>query len=518
MGILKDLFTLAFTSGGAAVMDESPLEQSTNLMAVDITPAKTPAVRGRKRLSHPSYLTTTQPSESVLPVQDRRVASTDPESYRTNARNTRELIRSLSATNSDLSAAINSHLRTAITAGFTAIARNAPDGTVSEDGTKLVNAMLARFNVMHDYKNGFGGVMSLRSLSESLGMELMRYGSCCLELVLDRVRMPARLEPISTTQVFFRRDDKILKPHQLVGGEEISLDVPTFFYTAVDQDLLTVYSDSPFESGIQPTLASQSFLSDLRRVVKRALHPRLEVVIDEEKFKKNIPAEVLYDDVALKGYMDDMISSIESKVNGLKPEDAVVYFDTLGIQYITGGNNSYPEEVKVLNGIIDSKLSSGAKTLPSVLGHGTTGSQNIASSETLMHLKSSTGLVQEKLNEIYSRALTLAVRLYGLDVYVEFKYKEVNLRPELELEAFRAMEQSRVLELLSLGMISDVEASIRLTGELPDASAPKLQGTGFAMGKQQAGNPYSNTSESALNQATNSTAPDGEKSNNQGGK
>ena len=522
MNIFKTLLSVAFAQPQLKEdADDIPLEVASDrgqLMAADLPPAKTPAARNRKRVSHPSYITTTQTSDAILPVEDRRVATTDPETYRTNARNTRELIRSLTATNSDLSAAINSYLRTAITDTYTALAKNAADGTINEEGTKLVNAMLARFNVMHDDQNGFGGVMSMRSLSESLGLELMRYGSCCLELVLDRVRLPARLEPVSTTKVFFRRDGKILKPHQLVGGEEINLDIPTFFYTAVDQDLLAVYSDSPFEAGVQPTLASQSFLSDLRRVVRRALHPRLEVVIDEEKFKKNIPVDILYDDIALKEYMDTMISQIETKVNSLKPEDAVVYFDTLGISYVTAGNNSYPEEVKALNTIIDSKLASGAKTLPSVLGHGSTGSQNIASSETLMHLKSSTGLVQEKLNEIYSRAFTLAVRLFGLDVYVEFKYKEVNLRPELELEAFKAMRQSRVLELLSLGILSDTEATIQLTGGLPAAGAPALQGTNFMMkkGDTENDNPYSNTSESTLNKATDSKAPDGEKSNNQG--
>lgn len=484
--------------------------------AAALEPVQTPKPRSRAQLSHPSYLKTTRLSDSVLPREDRNVGTVDPETFRTNARNTRELMRSLSATNSDLSAAINSHLRTAITSGYTALARNVADDTISEEGTRLVTALISRFDIMQDYRTGFSGILSLRSLSESLGIELMRYGSCALELVLDRKRLPWKLSPVSTTQVVFKRDGKILKPFQTVGGEEIPLDVPTFFYTAVDQDLLTVYSDSPFEAGIQPTLASQSFLSDLRRVVRRALHPRLEVVIDEEKFRKNIPADVLYDPDALRTYMDNMISTIEEKVNGLSPEDAVVYFDTLGVQYLSGGNNSYPDEVRVLNQILDSKLASGSKTLPSVLGHGATASQNIASSETLMHMKSSMGLVQEKLNEMYSRAFTLAIRLFGLDVYVQFKYNEVNLRPELELESFKAMKQSRVLELLSLGVISDTEATIQLTGGLPAAGAPRLQGTGFTFNKGSSSeNPYSNTSESTVNKATDSDAPQGVKSQNQ---
>jgi hypothetical protein len=120
--------------------------------------------------------------------------------------------------------------------------------------------------------------------------------------------------------------------------------------------------------------------------------------------------------------------------------------------------------------------------MPSILGHGS-GSQNVASSETLLFMKNAKGMVQEKLNEIYSRALTLAVRLFGYDVYVEFRYADIDLRPESELEAFRSMRQSRILEQLSLGFITDEQASIELTGQLPPPGFKPLSGTGFVDGR-----------------------------------
>ena len=95
---------------------------------------------------------------------------------------------------------------------------------------------------------------------------------------------------------------------------------------------------------------------------------------------------------------------------------------------------------------------------------------------------------------IYSRALTQAVRLQGQDVYVEFKYAELDLRPQAELEAYKAMEQSRILEQLSLGLISDEEACILLTGNLPPEGYKPLAGSMFKSGTSIIANPNSQTS------------------------
>lgn len=82
----------------------------------------------------------------------------------------------------------------------------------------------------------------------------------------------------------------------------------------------------------------------------------------------------------------------------------------------------------------------------------------------------------------------------GKDGYVEFVYDTINLRPEDELEAFKTMKQSRILELLSLGMISDEEACLKLTRHLPPAGMPKLSGTMFRAANTGVNpNPTSNT-------------------------
>jgi hypothetical protein len=150
--------------------------------------------------------------------------------------------------------------------------------------------------------------------------------------------------------------------------------------------------------------------------------------------------------------------------------------------------------------------------MPVVLGHEAVGSSNIAGTQAMLYVKSVQAAVTMKLNELFSRLFTLAVRLYGVDAVVEFKYDSVDLRPESELEAFKAMAQSRVLEQLSLGLIDDTEASLILTGSLPVPGMKALSGTMFKSQKVEVSNPNSNTS--ALDQNLSGDAPKGVKSQN----
>jgi len=481
--------------------------------ASQLAPVPVPKVKPKQQ-SIPSYITNTrQQGDRVLPRTDRALANTDILTLRTNG-DTRQVIRSMVKATPDLSAGVFSYIRTAVSSRYTAMARNM-DGTFNRDATLLLQQLLTRFNTVQNYEDGFSGIASMRSTAESLAKELVQYGAASLELALDKGRLPRSLNPVSVVQIQFKQDDKWLKPVQVIGQEEIDLDIPTFFYTSLDQDLLDPYADSPLEASLQPVLADNDFFNDLRRLVKRALHPRLDVKINEEKFRKTIPQEIIFDAEKVRAYTDQVVAEVQQRVNDLNPEDALVHFDFIEFAYLNHGTASPAGEEEILQGIARSRLAAGSKTLPSVLGHGG-GTQNVASTESMLFIKNVSG-IQEKLNELFSRALTLAVRLFGQDCYVEFRYEPINLRPEDELEAFYAMKQSRVLELLSLGMITDDEASIMLTGTVTPAGFTSLMGTMFKGGGAIAGNPYSSTgsqgsTKGAGNQGLESDAPKGKKS------
>lgn len=457
--------------------------------AVQLAPVAIPKVKPNQQ-SIPSFLRQANPNpDTNLQRTDRRLASTDITTLRL-GNNSQKVLRDFVAASPDLGMAVSSYIRIGIPNGYKVKGYNM-DGTFNVDATNLIHQILARLDTVGNYDDGFSGIWSVRSVSEALAKELVMFGSCSMELVLDKSRLPRSLVPVSVRDVFFRPDDKWTKPVQTLGGVDTDLDVPTYFYVSIDQDLKEPYSDSPLEAAIQPVLADQEFQNDLRRVMKRAIHPRLDVLIDMEKLKKSMPAEYLHDAEKFKQYVDSVIADVEANINGLAPEDALVHYDFVTLEYKNNGGSDLSGEYKVLQDIINAKLATGSRSLPSVLGHGS-GSQNVASSETLMFMKNADGLVRLKLNEIFSKAFTLAARLFGLDCYVRFEYDPIDLRPESELEAFRAMKNSRVLDLLSLGLMTDEEASIELTGKLPPAGYTPLSGTFFRAGAGTNANPLNN--------------------------
>lgn len=468
----------------------------------------TPPKRLRNGLTAlPSHLRSANTdANSVLPRSDRRLATADI-ARMSRQQGSRELTRELAHSSPDLSAAMWAFLRTAVTQKFIAIARNL-DGTINPEATNLAQQLLTRFDLLPDYSEGYAGSWSIRAIAESWAKELYLYGSCDGELVLGKDRLPLRIQPLTTTTIEFKPDKEGLKPVQKVGGEEIDLDIPTFFHVALDMELMEAYAASPVESAIKPVLFSEQFLADIQRVVRRAVHPRIKVVVNQESFLKQMPPEMLHDQEKANEYFEAFMGDIEDQMNNLEPEDALVYTDIMEVTLDNNGNISLSSEYRTLEDLSNAKLATGAKVLPAMLGH-SDGASNIASTETLIFMKAAEGAIQFKLNEMFSKIMTLALRLFGLDVYVEFTFEPINLRPQSELASYRQADQSRLLELLSLGLMTDEQVSIELTGHLPPEGYTPLMGTMFRSASANDTNRDGDTSNdgSTLNQKQKSDAP-----------
>lgn len=449
-----------------------------------------------KQATIPSSFPNATPSDTAAMIKrELNLASADILQLRFGA-STLDTIRDLATASPDLSAAVAAAIRMGLSEGFRMKAWN-PDGTFNPDGTRLAYQILQRMDQVPDYTEGYNSVNSILSLSEQLAKDLMYTGGMGMELVLDKGRLPQKFVPIAGAQLVWYPDSsgKTTVPKQLLGGVYTDLDIPTFFYVSLDQDLRTAYSQSPLEASIQPVLADSDFTNDMRRVIKRAVHPRLDITIDTEVLQATVPPEIVNDPQKLLAFRSQVQADVSAVINGLLPEDALVHYDFLTVSYVTseGAGNSSPDKVfEGVQKLLNAKLATGARTLPSVLGHGS-GSQNIASSETLLAMKTADGMIRRKLNEMLSKGFTLAVRLFGLDVAISFIYDPIELRPTSELEAFYAQRQSRILEQLSFGLITDEEACLDLTGSLPPPGMAKLSGTMFSAGLGKGGeNPYSN--------------------------
>lgn len=421
----------------------------------------------------PSHRTQAEPQASAIRRPTRDLANTSRLTART-GQNQYAITRELAETSPDLAAAVSMLLRTGIPERFTVIGYNL-DGLVDRKATELAQELLRRLTFLGNVDGSYGAQQTIQSLSEQLGKELIYYGAASVEVALDKARIPASMNPISVTKLEAYDEDNAIKWKQKLGSTEIDLDIPTFVYVSVDQLLTEPYSSGFIQAASQPALSDAEFTDDVRRVLKRAVHPRFCGTVSTEMVRKNCPPEIANDPTKFSEYLSSVLAAIETVVNGLNPEDALVAFDSVEWSYVQGGHD--PSKIieriqKVLNG----KLAAGAKTLPVVLGHG--GTSNTSSTESLLYIKTA-DVLRRKLNELYSRALTVAIRVMGVDGYVEFKYAEIDLRPSSELAAYRSMEISSTLQLLSLGFITDDEAALALTGHLTPAGFKPLSGTGF---------------------------------------
>ena len=489
-------------SASAADQDRPEVAAATQL-----PPAPPPKVQKGSK-SYPGFFKTTKPDpKQPIRRDDRNVASADLLNYR-NGNDTRKIIHDYAHTSPDLSAALWAYLRVGIPSKYTAIAKSAVDGTIDVAATTLLQQIITRMDVMPDYTEGYSNVQSLKSLSESLAKELMMYGAMAGELILDKSRLPSAIQPVSVFTIQFKPDGKGLKPVQRVGNEEIDLDIPTFVMLGLDQDLTEAYPSSPFESAIKPVLFKEEFAQDIHKIIKRVIHPRQKAKINEEMFRKNLDQEAQLDPEKAKEAMNQVTNELQNLVNNLAPDEALVHFDTVDFEVENPSNAGLASEYEVLQQIGNSRLSTGAKTMGTILGF-QGGSSNIASSETMLFMKSATSAVKDKLDLFYSRIFTTALRLFGLDVVVEFRYADIDLRPEADLSAFRQTQQMMTLEKLSLGLITDEEASLTLTGKLPPSGYKPLSGTMFHLNKggQSADTQEPTNSGSTLNQNLNGDTP-----------
>lgn len=430
-----------------------------------LPPVPPPKVKPKGQ-AYPGYLQTLTPVTSRLPKNDLGLATADILQNFRFGQDTPTVLRNLVRANPDLSAAVSAYLRVGIPEKYIAIARN-PDGTVNDDATRLAWDMLQRFDKLPDYSSGFSQTGSVRMVAEALAKEGLLFGGMGCELVLDKGRLPYKFQPVTVPSLFFYEDDygpsRGLRPVQVVAGTEIDLDIPTFFLVYTDPSLVDAYPQSPLESAIQPVLTSQQFIQDLRRVMQRHVYPRYNIAIDEEKVRQIIPPEILNGPPEdLDAFLNGLISQVETTINELGVEEALVHWSFIEVEYIKGDDTT-ADRFNALKEIIDANLAKGAKTMPAVLGNGS-GSQNVASTETLLFMLGADSMVRQKLQEIFSQMLTLAVRLFGQDVTVTFEFDDIEMRPETELEAFKAMRFDRLVKMYALGIIGAMEFCLRVNG------------------------------------------------------
>ena len=360
--------------------------------------------------------------------------------------------------------------------GWKATAYDPATNEISEEGQVLLNALLVRLNTITDYSVGYDDKIGIDRTLEMMINDVICSGGHGLELVLDDSRVPDRLVTFPYDTLTYRQGGDYRYPVQRGTGEERELNYPTIFVGDFHRAVNDVYAWPMFESALREGRAYEQFLQDMRRAVKRAGHGRLVITLDYARITEVAPQEIKDDPNKLAAWAEEIRQGVVDIANELEPEDAFVTYDVAKADMLKseGEKSDYVSLMNALSG----NLATALKSNPSTLGLRIEGSQSLSNTESLITIKVASS-VRRCVEESMSKALTLGCRLMGSLVYVEFKMDSINLRPESELAAFRTMEMDRDLRLLSLGLITDLEFSVRQgLGTIPAGYKP-LSGTGF---------------------------------------
>jgi len=397
-----------------------------------------------------------------------------------NLRNRNQVIpalRKLGAEDGNFSSAIFNIVQIA-NSGFTVNAYDTGTHMFNQDGADAAKSVIAAMDTLYDYTKKFRDKQSIAATIETLLRETALTSGCGLELVLDKGRLPDKLVPVNYGSIeWIANGEGGRYPQQKnpAGGDPIDLNISTFWVGELHKEADKGYADPMMKAALNMVYYYDEFIEEMRRTVRKSGHGRLVVSLSSEKVLASAPDDIKKDAGKLQGYMASIKSGVETALADLEPEDSVVAYDSA--EFTThnpvGVKSDYTPMMKQLSGMTATSM----KTHPSVIGMRMDGSQSLSNTESLVYLKVAKS-IQGPVEQVVSRALTLATRLLGQDVYVKFEFNSINLRPEDELEAFKTMRQSNILNLLSLGMYSDEQAYNKLNIPFRKEAAP-LSGTGF---------------------------------------
>lgn len=447
--------------------------------------------------------------ENVLSAPTYRDHLTDIFSTRS-ANDSRTLLSTLFEQDPDVSAALNSFLTVANTQPVYVV--RDPDGLPDREGQKTLNQILMALTTRFDYSKGFSIKQSLRAISENMRYMVLLRGGVASELILDKTYLPTEIREVDLATInWYEKEPGRYVPEQTPANDstKVSLDIPTFFVSFFRRNPTKIHVNSPFVSSINTVAARQQVINDLYRIMQLTGYPRLEITVMEEVLQKNAPANIKNNPEELKKYITDQMTAIRSAVANIRPDQAFVHTDSVQATMLNDKKPANSLNIDSIINTLNAQNQAGLRSMATILGRGESG-VNTASVEARIFSMNAQE-INEPVAEMWSQMLTMAIRLHGHEnSHVDFRFRPVEMRPDLELEPQKVMKAARLKEDLSLGIISDDEYHLEIYGRLRPDNAPELSGTKFMGSSATSVDPMNVTPNS--DPLGRSIAPEGSKS------
>lgn len=394
------------------------------------------------------------------------------------SKNSRDLLKDLFKNDPDVSAAVGSYLTMADTP-LSFLVKDVND-QVDPNATAQLMQMIRALTRVTDYTQGFQLKLNLQMMCQEFRYMLLLRGAIAAELVFDKLLVPNRLQLVDVDSLrWYETNPGQPKPGQLVPGvtDPIMLDIPSFFVAFHRRDPTSLYPSSDFVSVINTSAARQQVINDLYRIMQVTGYPRISLKVLEEVLMKGAPANVKDSQDQLVAWANKMLQSIADSFGALRADQPFAHFDGVEPSVINEKNPGAGMSITDVISVLNAQNQAALKTMATILGRGT-GTTQVAAAEVRIAAMNA-DQINVPLKQLFDQALTFLLNSYGVQGFVECRFAPAELRPDLELEPQRVLKQSRLLQDLSLGNITDEEYHLWSFGRLPPAGAKPLSGTGF---------------------------------------
>jgi hypothetical protein len=214
-------------------------------------------------------------------------------------------------------------------------------------------------------------------------------------------------------------------------------------------------------------------LQDLKAIVHKQGYPRIDITILEEIIIKNAPPQIRTDPKKMQEFVDKQIEEILSKLASLDPDQPLVHVNSIEAN-ILGGNTGPVIDVQKLMNVIDSQIVAAIKTLSVFLGRHFGKTETYAGIEVQIYNRT-VEAIKELSRRLFSRALTLGLRLRGHQGIVEVKYDVIDWKSPQEREQARTMAIDNAIKMRDEGWITDEEACEMVTGHKPTGTPKPIE-------------------------------------------
>jgi hypothetical protein len=402
-----------------------------------------------------------------------------------------ELLELLISVHPDVSYALYTYLRM----GDTGITFTAKKSSGSEDkgGQRVLDELKRMLNTplpSPGYQHG----RSLDKLDTVQRMMIMVRGACAGEVVLnERCNNVVDIVPVDPSLIWFRRDDatnrlipwQYVKHGQRKQGEEWfgqykKIDTPTFIYEEFDPMVDDPYGRTPMLPVLQVVFFHLQVLQDLKAVVHNQGYPRLDISMMEEIMLKNAPVQYKSNPKAQEQWLRERMAETLSHFNSLNPDDSLIHWDSVKVEYLKGGNAGPMIDIKKLIDIIDTQMATSLKTLLTILSRHQGSTETYSSIDTQIYIKN----VESARNvskRFWQRAFSLSARVRGTQTNVEVDYAPIDLRSENEVERDRRAKISNYVTAEKNFYITPKEAAeeirwtLGLNPKIPPELVPMLE-------------------------------------------